>query len=344
MKAAFYNGANKMEIKEYASPTPKEGEALIKIRATGICGSDLNMNLAKTSADEAPAGHEVAGEIVDVGKNVNKDLIGNRVAVEVLGSGKSCYACWYCRQGQYIHCSNKDNDGNGGFAELITRKIGGCYKLGDNMTWELGALVEPLAVSIHAAKLGNLKGGETVAILGSGTIGLTAVTAAKALGARNIFISARHKQQSEMALSLGATNVANPEGNDFENMILDATDGKGADITIETVGGSKGTTLTQSVDVTRRQGRIVILGIFYGNHGINWNGPILKEQTLQGSICYGLIDGKHDFEAAIEILSDPTVKLENIVTHKYPMSKIQHAFETAYDKSTGSIKVQILQD
>ena len=343
MKAAFYNGNGHMEVKEFETPTPRKEEVLVKLKATGICGSDLNMNKAKSAADEEPSGHEVTGEIVEIGREVDPSILGARVAVEVLGSGKSCGKCWYCRQGQYTHCQNKSTGSSGGFAEYICRKAAGCYQLSDRMTWAEGALVEPLAVSVHAARIGNIKGGDTVAILGSGTIGLTAITAARELGAGKILVSARHKHQANMAKELGAFATGNSENGEFEDLVLEYTEGRGADLTIETVGGSRRDTIDQAVEVTRRQGRIVILGVFYGEHPIDWKGPVLKEQTIQGSICYGIINGTHDFEAAIEMLSKPSVNLSKIVTHTYSLDEIDEGFNTAYDKSTGSLKVHITQ-
>ncbi|MBR49745.1 MAG: hypothetical protein CL734_05975 [Chloroflexi bacterium] len=344
MKAAFYVGPNQMEIHDYETPSPEPDEVLVRIKSTGICGSDLNMNLAKTGPDIAPSGHEIAGEIVDVGQRVNPENIGKKVAVDGIGTGKACFNCWYCRQGQYIHCPNKNSRSSGGFAEFVCKDLRGCFELTESMTWEEGALVEPLAVSVHGARIGNLKGGETVAIVGSGNIGLTTITAAKELGAGQIFVSARHQQQADMALKLGATEVASSEGDDLEQLILDHTSGRGADITFETVGGSTSATLSQSMKVTRRQGRVVILGVFYGDQAIDWNGPVLKELTVQGSSCYGLIDGIHDYEASVEILSRKHVNLSEIVTHKFGLEEIQKGFETAYDKKTGSIKVQIMQN
>ena len=317
MKAAFYVGPNQMEIHDYQTPSPEPDEVLVRIKSTGICGSDLNMNLAKTGPDIAPSGHEIAGEIVDVGQRVNPENIGKKVAVDGIGTGKACFNCWYCRQGQYIHCPNKNSRSSGGFAEFVCKDLRGCFELTESMTWEEGALVEPLAVSVHGARIGNLKGGETVAIVGSGNIGLTTITAAKELGAGQIFVSARHQQQADMALKLGATEVASSEGDDLEQLILDHTSGRGADITFETVGGSTSATLSQSMKVTRRQGRVVILGVFYGDQAIDWNGPVLKELTVQGSSCYGLIDGIHDYEASVEILSRKHVNLSEIVTHKF---------------------------
>tara|TARA_B100000809_G_C15112444_1_gene521107 strand:+ start:82 stop:1116 length:1035 start_codon:yes stop_codon:yes gene_type:complete len=344
MKAAFYNGNGEMEIKEHPDPTPESGDAIIQVRATGICGSDLLMNNDKEEADELPTGHEVTGQIVEVGSEVDRNLIGQRVAIETIGQGRACSTCWYCRMGQYRQCQNMAIVEGGGFAEFIRRKAIGCYQIGDSMTWEEGALVEPLAVSIHGIRRGLMNGAETVAILGSGTIGLTAVVAARQLGAGKIFVTARHKQQANMALALGADYACDPSNGDFEKLILENTERRGADLTVETVGGKNNATLTQSVKSTRMQGRIVILGGFRTPLEFDWLQPLLKEQSFIFSSCYGVLNGYHDYEMAIDLLSRDSSKLHEIVTHKYSLDDIQKGFECAYDKTTGSIKVQIHQD
>jgi len=343
MKAAFYNGKGQMEVRNHPDPNPNEDDAIIKVKATGICGSDLLMNNDKEEADELPSGHEVTGEVVDTGSSVDKSLLGTRVAIETIGQGRACSKCWYCRMGQYRQCEYiAENDG-GGFAEYIRRKAIGCYEISDSMSWDKGALVEPLAVSIHGIRRGVMRGGESVVILGSGTIGLTSVVAAKQLGAGKIFVTARHKQQASMALALGADYACDPNDPKFNDLILDHTGGRGADMTVETVGGNSGATLLQSIECTRTQGRVVILGGFRRPLEFDWLKPLLKEQSIIFSSCYGVIDGYHDYETAIDILSDGTNSLVDIVTHKYPLSDIQKAFVCAYDKSTGSIKVQIHQ-
>ncbi|HJO59707.1 MAG TPA: zinc-binding dehydrogenase [SAR202 cluster bacterium] len=344
MKAAFYNGNGKMQIKEHPDPTPESGDAIIQVRATGICGSDLLMNNDKEEADELPTGHEVTGQIVEVGSEVDRNLIGQRVAIETIGQGRACSTCWYCRMGQYRQCQNMAVVEGGGFAEFIRRKAIGCYQIGESMTWEEGALVEPLAVSIHGIRRGLMNGAETVAILGSGTIGLTAVVAARQLGAGKIFVTARHKQQANMALALGADYACDPSNGDFERLILENTEGRGADLTVETVGGKSNATLTQSVKSTRMQGRIVILGGFRTPLEFDWLQPLLKEQSFIFSSCYGVLNGYHDYEMAIELLSQKENKLSEIVTHKFSLKDIQKGFECAYDKTTGSIKVQIHQE
>ena len=247
--------------------------------------------------------------------------------------------------GQFKQCLNKaygDGAGYGGFAEYITRRAAGCYPMPDNLSWEQGALVEPLAVSVHALRRGRISGGETVAVLGAGNIGLTAVAAARALGAGKIFVTARHEQQAAMAKRLGADYALPPEGTALKEALADATDGLGADLTIETVGGQSEATVTQAIDVTRMQGRIVILGGFRRPITVDWLAPLWKEQSIIFALCYSILDGRHDYEIAIDLLASGKTQLEQMVTYRFPLEDIQRAFETAYDKSTGSIKVQLL--
>jgi threonine dehydrogenase-like Zn-dependent dehydrogenase len=343
MKAAFFDGDSSMMLADIAAPEPGADDVIIRVRATGICGSDLLMNIDKTEPDQIPFGHEVAGEIVEVGLGVDALLVGQRVAVETIGHGLACASCWYCRQGQFRQCLNKRPNEGGGFAQYMKRRAIGCYPLPDGMSWEDGALVEPLAVSVHAVRRGAMQGGETVAVLGTGNIGLTAIAAARALGAGKIFATARHAQQVEMAKALGADEVVSSEGIELQEVLEAATEGRGADLTIETVGGHSGATLEQAIDVTRMQGRIVVLGGFRRPITMDWLAPLLKEQSVIFSSCYSIMHGQHDYELAIDILASGRAHLQQIVTHKYPLEQIGEGFATAYDKKTGSIKVQIHQ-
>ena len=125
-------------------------------------------------------------------------------------------------------------------------------------------MVEPLAVSVHGVRMGRMSPGETVAVLGSGNIGLTAVAAARALGAGNVLSTARHEHQAEMSRMLGADKVLPPDGPALREALEEVTEGRGADLTIESVGGNTDATIRQAIDVTRVQGRIVVLGGFTG--------------------------------------------------------------------------------
>ncbi len=344
MTAALYDGQSRMNVVELERPTPGPGDAIVRVRCTGICGSDLLMNADKTAPDAAPAGHEVAGAVVEVGDGVDASLIGRRVAVDTIGAGRACEKCWYCRVGQFQVCEDPSATEGGGFAQYMKRGALGCYPLPDSLSWEEAGLVEPLAVSVHGVRRGHLSGGETVAVLGSGSIGLTAVAAARALGAGTVLATARHPQQAAMARSLGADDALSSEGSTFQDAVEEATDGRGADLTVETVGGKQGSTLVQAIDVTRTQGRIVVLGGFRAPITLDWLRPLGKEQSIVFAICYSVLNGRHDYEAAIDLMASGKVRLEQMVTHQYPLEQIQTGFDTAYDKTTGSIKVQIHQD
>ncbi|MCH2212832.1 MAG: zinc-binding dehydrogenase [Fuerstiella sp.] len=343
MKAAFFNGKGTMEIADVPQPLPTSDDVIIRVRATGICGSDLLMNNDKTEPDVVPFGHEVSGEIVEVGGGVEKCLVGQRVAVETIGQGLACLRCWYCRHGQFRQCLNKAENEGGGFAQYMKRRAVGCYVLPEQLSWEEGAFVEPLAVAVHSVRRGQMRGGETVVVLGSGSIGLTAIVSARALGAGQILATARHEQQAESARGLGADQVLPADGEALRAAVEDATDGRGADLTIETVGGLTGTTLEQAIEVTRMQGRIVVLGGFRRPITLDWLPPLLKEQSIIFSSCYGIQDGQHDYELAIKLLESGKAPLAPLVTHSFSLEEIDRGFQTAYDKKTGSIKVQIVQ-
>ena len=343
MQAAYFDGDGKMVVREAPRPAAGAGDVIVRVRAVGICGSDLQMNVDKTEPDQLPAGHEVAGEIVEIGSGVDEALLGERVAVEIIGHGRACAACWYCRQGQFRACMNMAPSEGGGFAEYMKRRAIGCYPVG-KLSWEEAALVEPLAVSVHGVRRGQMQGGEVVAVLGSGNIGLTTIAAAKALGAGWVIATARYDQQAEHARELGADEVYPDRGPEFWDAIYEATGGRGADLTIETVGGHQSDTAQQAVDVTRVQGRIVIVGGFRRPFEFAFLTPMLKEQSIIFSSCYSVLDGRHDYELAIDMMATGKTPLRNMVTHKYGLDEIQKAFEAAYDKNSGSVKVQIHQN
>ena len=210
--AALHDGKGVMRVAEINRPKPGPGDAIIRVGSAGICGSDLLNYGANATPETSPGGHEVAGEIIEVGHGVDTSWVGQRVAIDTIAHGRACAACWYCRIGQFRQCLNKAANEGGGFAEYIKRRTMGCYPLPDSLSWAEGALVEPLAVSVHAVRRGQMSGGETVVVLGAGNIGLTAVAAARALGAGKVFATARHEQQAAMAKRLGADDALPPEG------------------------------------------------------------------------------------------------------------------------------------
>jgi len=341
MKAALYDG-NAMQIAEIPRPDAEADAVIVRIRASGICGSDLNVLRDMDGPEELPSGHEVAGEIVEVGPGVEGWAVGDRVALETVGQGRACGRCKYCLAGQYFHCLNLVESWGGGFAEYIQRKALGCHRIPDEFSWEEGALVEPLAVSVHGLRKGKFKGGGTVVVLGSGTIGLTTVAAARVLGAGKVFATARHKHQADMALKLGADAAFSPDGPELEEAVADATEGQGADVVVETVGGYSSATAEQAVRVCRPLGKVIVLGGFRKPVEMEFTPLLQGEKDLIFAVCYSIIDERHDFDVATDIIASGKLPLKDMVTHTFPLERAREALETAYDKSTGSIKVQLL--
>jgi len=341
MRGALHDGKGAVRVHDVPLPDRFPGSALLRVRKVGICGSDLNLHSERTEPEVLPSGHEVAGEIVELPPGETRLRIGDRVAVESIGNGLSCGACWYCRQGQRRHCDSIADDTGGGYAQYMTRRQAGLFKITDTMDWAAGALVEPLAVSVHALRWGGMKPGETVVVVGSSTIGLAAIAGARYLGAGRIVASARHPQQAEAARRMGADTVVGSEPGALEEAAREATDGRGADLAVETIGGYTFATLEQSVDAVRNQGRVVIVGGFRKVMPFDFLKPLIRELTFLFSSCYGIVDGRHDYEVAIDILSSSASPFRGIVTHTHDLEDIWTGFETAYDKSSGSIKVQI---
>jgi threonine dehydrogenase-like Zn-dependent dehydrogenase len=211
------------------------------------------------------------------------------------------------------------------------------YKLPAEVDFELGALCEPLAVDVHGLRLVDLRFGDRVAVLGAGTIGLLAIAAAKEMGAMYIAATARHPHQKEMALRLGAGEIfdGTNEGIGAMNRAVG-----GADVVVETVGGHADT-LGHAFTLVAPGGRISVLGAFTQPVQIH---PILffmKEPRVVGSNCYGRPGRASDYELAIEIMRRNAETLRALITHRFPLDRIDEAYATADDKSSGAIKVQI---
>ncbi|MBI4218927.1 MAG: zinc-binding dehydrogenase [Chloroflexi bacterium] len=352
MLAALDMGKGNYRVQKVPMPERLPGSALIRVRQTGICGSDLHMTRQRSEHQVVPSGHEIAGEIAELLAGAKSSdgsgaplHVGDRVAIEGIGQGRACGNCYYCRLGQYVRCGNRDKDTGGGFAEYMTRLPVGCYRLPDSIDWTDAALVEPLAVSIHALRYREtMKPGDTVAVVGAATIGLAAIAAARALGARKVIASARHPQQAKLARILGADIVTGSDKGELEEAVKSATGGLGADVAVETIGGHQVETLDQAVRVCRPQGTVSILGVSWWERlPLDLMTPMLAELNFVFSNCYSVVDGRHDFEVAIDLLASGRVALRQIVTHTFPLGEIQKGFETAYDKGTGSIKVHIAQ-
>lgn len=341
MYGAIQTGIRTIEVRELAVPERPADWALIRPRASGICGSDLHPYFGRAEPQTLPEGHEIAGEIVVLPDGYDGPLqVGELVAVDTICLGITCGTCVQCRAGQPFHCLTRRTvqRRSGGFAELVTRKVEGIFPLPPGMTAEQGALVEPLAVGVHAVRWARMAEGASVVVIGAGTIGLMTLLAARALGAGSVHVLARHEHQAALATALGATTAIRAEGQEAIRAVHDLTGGAGADLVVETVGGHADT-VNLAWELTRVQGTVAVLGIFPDRVPVDLLRPVMHEVWATFPICYGVIDGRHDFEVAIEMIAAGRAPVEQLVTHRYPLVEATEAFRVAADKGTGSVKV-----
>ena len=340
MRAAVVSGPQAFEVQEIETPEVQPGGVLVRVRNCGICGSDLHFYRGEFPA--APGlrlGHEIAGEIAAVGEGVAGLSTGQPVAIEPV---EVCRDCDFCRDGRQQLCPERKLLGTmlpGAFAEYLHVPAYCAHPLPDGLDFEVGALVEPLAVAVHGLRQVGLAKGERVLVLGSGTIGLMAVAAARALGAGDVYATARYPHQAEAARALGAAGAVEANDNAVQELTA-AFAGRLPEVVVETVGGHADT-LDQAITLAQPGGRVSLLGVFTGPVSLNSIMMVLKEISLVGGITYGRPDSSSDFEVALEIAARISDDLRRLITHRVALEDIGQGFATAADKSQRSIKVTV---
>lgn len=338
MRAAFCEQPGEMVVREVDAPEIRQGDALVRVAACGICGSDLHWYGGGVPVPRVCPGHEIVGEVIAV-RGGSRAREGDRVAVEPL---RPCGSCARCRRDQYHLCAELQILGiqeDGGLADIVRVPCSGLFPLPRQLDFASGVLVEPLAVSVHAARLAEIGEGDRVLVLGSGSIGLLSIAAARHRGAREIVATARYAHQAAAATMLGATTVF---GTDREGRhgLRDLALGGDIDVVIETVGGTA-RTLEQAVQVVAPGGRIVVLGVFEKAPLFPALMLLFKEIRVIGSMVYNRVEGISDFDVAIDILENAAGSLQGLVTHRFALDDCDRAFGTAADKRTGAVKVVI---
>lgn len=340
MRAAIQTGIRQIEVKDVERPRVLPGTAVVRVEAVGICGSDLHTYADRAQPQSAPEGHEFSGVVVEVSEGLSSVRVGERVAVDNCASGLGCGACDYCRAGAHVLCQGQKLPFGGGYAEYARVGANGFYRLPDSVDLKLGALAEPLAVGVHGVRHARIPQGASVVILGAGTIGLMALFAARALVGERVYITAKHPFQAEAARRLGAAEVLPVEPEAALAAVRELTGGGGADYVLEAVGGSTQGTVNLAIEMVRPQGQLVILGSFHLHRAeVDFYRALEKELSLVFPLCYAVIDGRHDFEVAIDLIARQPRTFSSLITHEFPLSEAARAFEVAADKSSQSIKV-----
>ena len=341
MAAAVMDRPLSIEVKKVCIPEPKPDEALILVHCIGICGSDVHYyEHGKIGRYEVKQpiilGHELAGVVVKVGNGVSNVSVGDRVAVE---PGVTCGRCEYCKSGRYNLCPDvvfmATPPVDGAWAEYVAVRSDFLFKLPDAMSFEEGALLEPLSVGFHAMRRAKVGPDDRVLVTGLGPIGLLAMEAAKLFGVTDIYGSDVVAFRRELAMEMGATGVLNPLEGDIQNQLLQLSDSKGVDVIVETSGNAKA--ISDCIPLVKRGGRIVLVGLPTSN-AIPLDIPQLVDSELD---VYGIFRYANTYPAAIQALSKGTSDICKVITHKFPLSAIKEAVELARTQKETSIKIMI---
>lgn len=340
-KAMFMQGTNNMIMKDIPMPKLGDKDVLIKVDVVGICGSDVHYYQHGKIGDfvvegDFILGHECAGEIVKIGKKVKNLAVGDRVALE---PGKTCGKCELCKGGKYNLCRDVEFFAtppyHGVFANYVSHPEDMCFKLPDNVSNLEGALVEPLAVGLHASDRGRVKLGDTVVIFGSGCIGLVTTLACKAKGASQIIVVDILEKRLKMAEKIGATNVINGKNVDAIKEIAGLTNGRGADVVIDAAGVEA--TVKQTVDVVKPGGTIVLVGMTPKDEiEFNFMKLMNKEAEVRPIFRY-----RNLYPIAINAIASGAIHVKDIVSHEFDFEHTKEAFDFVVNNGSDVVKAVI---
>lgn len=334
---AYVVAPGMVEFRDKELPTLGEHEVLIGVRAAAICGSDLHIFKGKHPSAPLPVsvGHEIAGDILEVGPSVSKLQVGDRVTVEPV---VACGHCDFCRHGHYHLCqkiSFQYRLGQGGFAPYFVVSEEHAFCLPAHLSYEEGALVEPLAVALHAVKKSGLGLGESCAILGAGAIGLLILMLSRLVSAGPAYVVDVQDFRLEKALALGATQAIHGRRSDAVKVIGELTHEIGVDRSFEAVGAE--TTLVQALQVLKKGGRATLLGIFEDPQAcLPVNLFVQREISLAGSQGYNW-----DFQSGLALLEQQALELKPLISHCMPLKDLQQGFELLASPGNQAIKVVI---
>ena len=347
MKAAIYHGAGDIRIEEIDYPRPGDVGMVIKVRAAGICGTDVHAYRVSRIqyATGKALGHEFCGDVVEIGPQVTDVKIGDRVwAVASL----PCFQCEACQRGEYFRCRDIKGGGvsglHGSFSEyawvpvaVLNRNV---LKIPDSMSYHDGALIEPVGVGTGAVHRAEPQSTDIVVVLGVGIIGLGAVATLKDMGIARVIVSDISEKRLTLAKELGADLLINPTEEDIVKRVMEETSDTGADIVVETAG--EPVTFLQSIDMVRRDGKVMVVATYdepfefdpsLVRPGMRSSSLVRKAVRMIG--CYG-----GDIPGSFELIKAGKIKDKQVISHTFPLDKVTDALEVAAN-ARESIKVMI---
>ncbi|GEN88928.1 zinc-dependent alcohol dehydrogenase [Oceanobacillus sojae] len=339
MKAVFVDDAEKVVVKEATLPELKENEVQIKVSVAGICGSDIHTYKGLHPFRKPPViiGHEVAGEVVEVGEKVTRFKVGDRVTVEPqIGTGES----EGIMTGNVNYSDNRLAPGMGDWlgtmAEYFIAPEAQVLPLPDTVTYDEGVLVEPLAVGVHAAYKGEVQQTDRVAILGAGPIGLLTLIAVKDRGVENVVVTDVLEYSLEKAKEMGASSVINiKEKQNWVNEAKEVLD-KGSFDKVFITAGVPGI-VNDALNLLKKGGRVVTVAMFHGQQEIDIEQLQQNEKEVVGCMTYN----RPDSEKALEIITKGEFGVDKVISHKLHYEEAGKGFKMVDKKLDNSVKVLI---
>ncbi len=335
MRVLMYYNNSDVRVEEMPVPAIGPGEVLVKVHASGICGSDV-MEWYRIKKAPRVLGHEITGEIVEVGEGVKQYKKGDRVFVS---HHVPCNVCDYCLTGSHTACETLHNTNYdpGGFAEYVRipaiNVLSGINILPEKMSYEEGTFIEPLACVIRGQRLAGLKAGQTVLVIGSGISGLLHINLARALGAGRIIATDITEYRLEAAKKFGADIAVNARDN-VKERLLEQNGNRLADLVIVCAGALSAS--TDALHLVERGGKVLYFAVPEPEVmvPVPMNDLWRNEITLMTS--YGA--SPYDLETAVKLLSNRRVDIKDMITHVLPFDKSNEAFQLVAE-AKDSIKV-----
>ena len=332
MKAVFVKGQSAVSVDDVSEPRMAgAGDVIVRMRACGLCGSDLEKVYGEYGMSSGRLGHEPAGEVVAVDKDVKGFAPGDRVFIH---HHVPCYSCHYCLHGDHTMCPEyqKSNISPCGLAEqfLVPEwnvSRGGLIKLPEGMTFDEASLIEPFACCVRAWNKCNFMTGDAVAVLGAGPAGLMHVILAKAFGAGKVFVSDINDFRLGFAAKYDVATFNSNANQNFTQEIKEQTGGRGVDIAIVATGSTKA--LLQAFDMTRRGGKIVLFGV--PPKGSNMSYDMSRLYSNEHSFIPSYAASEVETNQAIRMMTEKRVDVAPLITHRFDIKDASEAIRCAHE-------------
>ncbi len=339
MKALVLEEYNKLVYRDWPDPEVADDEVLVKVEAAGICGSDVH-GMDGSSGRRIPPiimGHEASGTISFIGKEVRGWKVGDRVTFD-----STIYPLddWYTFRGLYNLSDNRMVLGvspgeyrrHGAFADYVNVPGHILYRIPGEVSFTQAAMVEPVAVAAHAVELTPVSWNDTAIIVGTGMVGLFVIQVLRSKGCGNIIAVDLEDEKLSLAKELGANLTLNPSRDDIQKVVLDISEGRGADIAFEVVGITN--TVKTAVECVRKGGTVTLVGNLSPAVELPLQSVVTRQIRLQGScgIC-------REFPAVLDMIARGEIDVDAILSAEAPLSEGREWFKRLYDKEPGLIKV-----